>query len=177
MAQDPNDPYKPEEDDDRKRISEPLDDVSEEATIMLDPEAMQRQLEAEMKKSGGQPMGSAAGGAPPPPPPPGGAPPPPPPMSGGTASFGGGSISGGEPPNTTPYLIASIAMTLCCCLPLGVVGIVFSALAMGDVNKGEYAAAEQKLKNAKLTLIIGLVLGLLVGIGWLLLNVVVAAAS
>lgn len=177
MAQDPS---KPQGADDRERISQPMDDLSEEATIMLDPAALQRQLQAEMAN---MPQGSAAGqtrppggGAPsssqpvgfdappPPPPPPGGMPPPP---AASMATMG----SGGDRPNTTLYLVLSILATLCCCLPLGVAGIVFSALAIGDVNRGDFAAAEEKLKKTKLILIIGVVLGLLINVAYLVITV------
>jgi hypothetical protein len=72
-------------------------------------------------------------------------PPPPPPQG----SYQGGY---GAPPAAQPipnYLVQSILVTLCCCLPLGIVAIVFAAqvnskLAAGDVNGAREASANAK---------------------------------
>ena len=65
--------------------------------------------------------------------------------------------SGPKPKN---YLVESIAVTLCCCLPLGIAGIVFAAQVDGKWNSGDYAGAIAAADNAKKFTIIGLVLGL-----------------
>ncbi|HEY8820586.1 MAG TPA: CD225/dispanin family protein [Dermatophilaceae bacterium] len=82
------------------------------------------------------------GSTPPPPPPP------PPP------SFGYGGVQGTAPPN---YLVWAILSTVLCCLPLGVVSIVFSTQvnskwATGDVA-GAQAASEKAKKFAMLSAI------------------------
>jgi len=73
------------------------------------------------------------GSTPPPPPPP------PPP-------YGAGDVTGTPPPN---YLVWSILSTVLCCLPLGVVSIVFSTQvnskwALGDVAGAQEASAKAK---------------------------------
>ena len=65
----------------------------------------------------------------------------------------------GPPPKN--YLVESILVTLFCCLPLGIVGIinaskVNSAWEAGDYDAAEHAAAEAK-KWTKIGAIIGVV--------------------
>ncbi len=62
--------------------------------------------------------------------------PPPPYDTGGTA----------EVPN---YLVQSILATLFCCLPLGIVSIVFAAQANSKRDAGDIPGAMQAAKNAK----------------------------
>ena len=44
----------------------------------------------------------------------------------------------------------SIAASILCCTPIGIVGIVFAALAMSARDRGDYAAAEVHLRRARL---------------------------
>lgn len=69
---------------------------------------------------------------------------------------------GGSPPGPKPknYLVESILVTLCCCAPLGIGGIVFAAKVDGKYNSGDYAGAVSAAEMAKKLCIIGLVLGL-----------------
>ncbi|MCK4871449.1 MAG: CD225/dispanin family protein [Phycisphaerales bacterium] len=48
----------------------------------------------------------------------------------------------------SPHLIPAILVTLFCCQPLGIVAIVFAALAMSNNGTGQYAAARQNAKRA-----------------------------
>ena len=53
------------------------------------------------------------------------------------------------PPKIENYLIHSIIATLCCCLPIGIVALVYSAqvnskLAMGDIAGAQAASATAK---------------------------------
>ena len=100
----------------------------------------------------GQPYDTFAHPAPPAagsyvPPPPGAVPPPiaPPP--------------GAAIPN---YLVQSIIVTLCCCLPLGIVAIVFAAQVNGKVAAGDIAGAMDASNKAKLFCWIGFGIGLVV---------------
>lgn len=86
--------------------------------------------------------------------------PPPPPASGsmpGTAA----SASEAKPDN---YLIWSILTTVLCCLPFGVVAIVYSAKVDSLWNTGDRAGAYDAAKNAKLFNIISAVGGIVAGI-------------
>lgn len=74
----------------------------------------------------------------------------------------------GQPPQIDVWLWQSIVVTILCCLPLGVVGIVFASQANTEMGVGNWAAAEEKAKQAKTFTIIGFALGLaayLVGFG------------
>lgn len=68
------------------------------------------------------------------------------------------------PPNVPDYLIPSILMTLFCCQILGIIAIVFSAMASSEKSTGNYQNALNYANNAKICLIIGLVGGLLIGL-------------
>ena len=57
-------------------------------------------------------------------------------------------------PNVPDYLIASILITIFCCPALGVVAIVFSAMASSEKSNGNYQRALAHAKNAKIFLLI-----------------------
>jgi len=82
------------------------------------------------------------------PPPPGSPPPPPPgggyPPSGWTR--GHQQQPGPKPANN---LVWAILTTLFCCLPFGIVSIVFAAQVDGKYNSGDYAGAVASSKSAK----------------------------
>ena len=81
----------------------------------------------------------------------------------------------GKPKN---YLIESILITFCCCLPLGIAGIIFAAQVDSKWNVGDHAGAVAAADNAKKFVLIGLVVGLvlnLVGFGIQMLMVIGAA--
>ena len=59
------------------------------------------------------------------------------------------------PPNTAPanipnYLVFAILTTVLCCLPAGVVSIVYAAQVNGKIASGDIAGAMAASKNAKL---------------------------
>jgi hypothetical protein len=110
---------------------------------------------------------------PPPPPPPPGAGPPPPPGGFGQGSGGWQPQPGGpKPPN---YLVWAILSTLFCCLPLGIVSIVFAAQVDSKYNSGDYAGAVGASENAKKWAIISAVAALVLTALWFMF--VVALAS
>lgn len=82
----------------------------------------------------------------PPPPPDGGGYPPPPP--GGYPPGGGGGY-GAPGPMPENYLVWAILTTLFCCLPAGVVSIVFASQVSGKYHSGDYAGAVRSSENAK----------------------------
>ena len=82
--------------------------------------------------------------------------PPPPPSSG--AAFGGSPVApAAQIPN---YLWQSIVVTLCCCLPLGVVAIVFAAQVNTKLAQGDIAGAQDASQKAKMFCWIGFAIGL-----------------
>lgn len=62
-------------------------------------------------------------------------------------------------------LIWSILSTVLCCLPLGIVAIVYSTKVDSLWAQGAYEEAEQAAKNAKTWCIVSAVLGVIGGIG------------
>jgi hypothetical protein len=57
----------------------------------------------------------------------------------------------GTPPAYVPnYLVQAILCTIFCCLPFGVVAIVFAAQVNGKLAAGDYAGAVQTSKQAKM---------------------------
>lgn len=96
---------------------------------------------------------------PPPPPPPPHSFPPPPPSS--------------EPKQKEPtnYLVYSILATLLCCVPTGVVSIVYANKANTSWSMGRYEEAEKATKNARLWLFISIGAGVLTYIVCFILGV------
>ena len=78
---------------------------------------------------------------------------------------------GARPQN---YLIWAILTTLFCCLPLGIVSIVFAAQVDGKLASGDYAGAVASSENAKRWAIIGAIAGV---VFYLLLFVILPLMS
>lgn len=68
----------------------------------------------------------------------------------------------GAPPreHVPNYLVPAILTTLFCCLPFGIVAIVFAAQVNGKLQAGDYAGARAASGNAKMWSWISLGLGL-----------------
>ena len=66
-----------------------------------------------------------------------------------------------KPVNWVPYLILSIISTLCCCLPFGVVGIVFSAKINSAMMAGNLEEAQNNAKMARIWIIVSFAIGIL----------------
>ena len=64
------------------------------------------------------------------------------------------------------YLVWSILATIFCCLPLGIVGIVFAAQVDGKLRSGDYSGAVESSKKAKLFTWIAFGCGLAVALIW-----------
>ncbi|MEZ6087402.1 MAG: CD225/dispanin family protein [Pirellulaceae bacterium] len=56
-----------------------------------------------------------------------------------------GSPAGSKPQN---YLVQSILVTLCCCLPLGIVAIIYAAQVDSKWNAGDHQGAYEASRNA-----------------------------
>lgn len=79
-----------------------------------------------------------------------------------------------EPVNWVPYLILSIVSTLCCCLPFGVVGIVFSAKINSAMLAGNLEEAQNNAKMARIWIIVSFAIGLLT---WLIYMVLIVTGA
>ncbi len=71
----------------------------------------------------------------------------------GTASSAGGSGAAGSPhatrENVPNYLVQAILVTIFCCLPFGIVSIVYAAQVNGKVAAGDIAGARRAPSSAK----------------------------
>lgn len=74
-------------------------------------------------------------------------------------------------------LVWAILATICCCLPTGIVSIIYAAQVDGKVASGDYAGAQQAADNAKLWAWVSLGLGLLGGLAYFGLAMVGAVAD
>ena len=75
--------------------------------------------------------------------------------------------SSGAPASVPNYLVPAI-ISLFCCLPLGIVGVIFAAQVNGKVAAGDTAGALDASKKAKMFSFIAIGLGLLGIVGYVL---------
>jgi predicted secreted protein len=99
-------------------------------------------------------------------------PPPPPPPSYGAP--GPGQPMGAPPPNN---LVWAILCTLFCCLPLGVVSIVYAAQVNGKWQAGDAAGAQESSRKARQFAMWGAIIGLVVIVLYFILIVAVGVGS
>lgn len=69
-----------------------------------------------------------------------------------------------KPVNWVPYLVLSIISTICCCLPFGIVGIVFATKINGAVSAGNMEEARSAAKKAKIWIIVAFAVGFIVNL-------------
>jgi Interferon-induced transmembrane protein len=81
----------------------------------------------------------------------------------------------GAPANVPNYLIPAI-ISLFCCLPLGVVGVIFAAQVNGKVAAGDTQGAMDSSKKAKLFSFIAIGLGLAFVICYVLFFVIMGVS-
>lgn len=74
------------------------------------------------------------------------------------------SIALSDSAKPSNYLVLAIFSTLCCCVPTGIVAIVFAAQVDGKWAAGDTGGAFQASDNARLWSIVSIVLGLLGGL-------------
>lgn len=86
--------------------------------------------------------------------------------AGNAGGYGGyGQAAGAAPqppmqPMPKTWLVESILVTIFCCLPFGIVGIVNAAAVSSAYNTGNYMLAQEKSKAAKKWAMWGLIVGL-----------------
>jgi hypothetical protein len=66
------------------------------------------------------------------------------------------------PANIPNYLVPAIISTICCCLPAGVVSIIFATQVNGKVASGDIQGAMDASAKAKMWFIIAIVAGVIV---------------
>jgi predicted secreted protein len=98
-------------------------------------------------------------------------PPPPPPSYGAPVP---GQPMGAPPPNN---LVWAILTTLFCCLPLGIVSIVFAAQVNGKFAAGDVAGAQESSNKARQFAIYSAITGVVVAVLYIILVVAVGVGS
>jgi interferon-induced transmembrane protein len=81
----------------------------------------------------------------------------------------------GERPQN--YLVWAILTTIFCCLPLGIVSIVFATQVDGKLASGDYAGAVVASQNAKRWATIAAISGVVIGILYIIFVVALGAFS
>lgn len=66
-----------------------------------------------------------------------------------------------RPAMPSTYLGWNIAATVLCCIPCGIIGIIFSAMVRNKYDYGDYAGAQNASKWASIWLILSVVLGII----------------
>jgi len=74
------------------------------------------------------------------------------------------------------WLVESILLTLCCCLPIGIYCIVKASSVNSLWNCGRYEEAREASEKAKKWLIIGLIVGLIVNILSVIVNIALTSS-
>jgi uncharacterized membrane protein YvbJ len=80
-------------------------------------------------------------------------------------------------PTVPNHLVWAILATICCCLPTGIVSIIYAAQVDGKVQAGDLAGARQSSDNAKLWAWISFGLGLVGGAAYFALAFLGALAD
>ena len=100
--------------------------------------------------------------------------PPPPRWGQGNSGQGWQQPAGPKPPS---YLVWAILTTLFCCLPFGVVSIVFAAQVDGKYNSGDFAGAIESSAAAKKWAIVAAVTSVALVVLYLIFVVAVVGLS
>ena len=80
-------------------------------------------------------------------------------------------------PDIPNYLIQAILVTIFCCLPAGIVSIVYAAQVNGKIASGDIRGAESASQNAKTWAWVSFGVGLAVGVIYFFLFIVGAASG
>jgi hypothetical protein len=75
-------------------------------------------------------------------------------------------------PDIPSYLVQAILVTLFCCLPFGIVSIVYAAQVNGKIASGDYHGAMEASQKAKTWMWVSFGLGLAASLIWLLMVIV-----
>ncbi len=76
-------------------------------------------------------------------------------------------------PDVPNYLIQSILVTICCCLPLGIAAIIFAAQVNSKAKAGDLTGAKKASDTAKKLCWIGFILGLIGAVISIAINIVI----
>jgi len=74
------------------------------------------------------------------------------------------------PPAIQNYLVPAILITLCCCVPAGIVAIIYAAQVNSKLAAGDVAGAQESARLARMWSWIGFGAGILLGIVYALVG-------
>lgn len=92
-------------------------------------------------------------------------------MPGSTPASSGGLGGLAPPPHIPNYLVQAILVTIFCCLPFGIVSIVYAAQVNAKLDAGDVPGAMQASNNAKIWMWFAFGAGLFVVVGYMALEV------
>ena len=92
-------------------------------------------------------------------------------------SFQVAPASNPNQPAVPNYLVGSILATLCCCVPLGIVSIVYAAQVNARLSAGDLAGAMDSSRKARTWLIVSVVSGGLLAVLYAIATILGATAS
>ncbi len=86
---------------------------------------------------------------------------------------------GGVPRQINTYMVPAVLSAIFCCLPFGVVSIVFAAMANSALTAGNYTLAEVNAQKARTWFWVAFALGLIGSVIWGIVQIfaLVAAAA
>jgi hypothetical protein len=87
------------------------------------------------------------------------------------------SLASGAGAKINNYLAPAIFATVCCCLPFGIVSIVYAAQVNGKLSGGDVAGAQQTADKAKMWFWIAFGLGLFFQIAYFALVAITGGMS
>jgi hypothetical protein len=76
------------------------------------------------------------------------------------------------PASVPNYLVHSILATLCCCLPFGIVAVVYAAQVNTKLATGDLAGAQASSRSARTWVIVSVVAGVFAGLVSVALNLI-----
>lgn len=88
-----------------------------------------------------------------------------------------GGVAASRVQGVDSWLWQSIVATILCCLPFGIVGIVFAARANADIQAGNQAGAVENARKARMWTLIAAGIGVAVILLYVVFVVIIAAGE
>lgn len=86
-------------------------------------------------------------------------------------------VASGEKPNTVLWIVLAAVEIFTCCQITGIVSLIYAILGHLAADKGDFASAEKKIKTAKTWFWVGLALGLIFVVAYIVLFALGIAAG
>ena len=83
----------------------------------------------------------------------------------------------GAPVQINTWLVPAILATIFCCLPFGIVSIIFASRANSDLSAGNFQQAQMNAAKAKTWFWVAFGVGIVATVLWMIAQVIFAAAA